>query len=711
LGLPAYDWGGNCIHGVQSRCTESGLCPTSFPNPIGLGAAFNRSVWHGMGAVIGMELRYMYLAQVGEDHASNLPAIGLDCWSPNIGIVREPRWGRNLETPGEDPLVNGAFGAAVTEGLQRGTLDQRFLQAVVTLKHFDANSLEGNWGPGGKITRHTVNAEISAYDLHSTYLPAFKTAVVDGKAKGVMCSYNAVNGVPSCANKFLLTSTLRDAWGFDGYVSSDSGAVKDIIDSHHYTSDWNHTVAAAIDAGCDMQSASWPAGHPWGTGGQFIDYLPGAVRGGFLKESALDDALRHVLSLRFELGLFDPIDDQPYWKLPESTVRSAAHVDRAVDATKQSLVLLKNENNALPFAAGKKVAVVGPHANNRASILGNYLGEICPDDTYDCVQTPFEAIAALNNASGGTTTSADGCDVNSTSTSKMQAAIDAAMDADYIVFFGGLDGTIEREGHDRHDIGLPGMQPVLLGKLVDISEQQGKPLAVVLYHGGIVVLGKTLLGGVPSLISAGYPSFYGAAAMASALFDAPGQANKAPSRFGNTPVTWYSEDGWADAAFDMLNFSMTNGPGRTYRYYDSEGKEGGVDFPFGHGLQYAAFEVSEAAVAKVGGGSVALGWTLTNTGDRASDNVAFCYVTGRDIPAGEPAGAVVKTLVDFQRVSVGKGASADVRFSVGPGDLTMHAADGKEVFFPGRYTVEVVLTSDATETVQIQCTEKQCVKA
>ena len=354
---------------------------------------------------------------------------------------------------------------------------------------------------------------------------------------------------------------------------------------------------------------------------------------------------------------------------------------------------------------------MGPHANNRASILGNYLGEICPDDTYDCVQTPFEAIAALNNASGGTTTSADGCDVNSTSTSKMQAAIDAAMDADYIVFFGGLDGTIEREGHDRHDIGLPGMQPVLLGKLVDISEQQGKPLAVVLYHGGIVVLGKTLLGGVPSLISAGYPSFYGAAAMASALFDAPGQANKAPSRFGNTPVTWYSEDGWADAAFDMLNFSMTNGPGRTYRYYDSEGKEGGVDFPFGHGLQYAAFEVSEAAVAKVGGGSVALGWTLTNTGDRASDNVAFCYVTGRDIPAGEPAGAVVKTLVDFQRVSVGKGASADVRFSVGPGDLTMHAADGKEVFFPGRYTVEVVLTSDATETVQIQCTEKQCVKA
>ena len=183
IGLPAYDWGGNCIHGVQSRCTKSGVCPTSFPNPIGLGATFNRSVWSGMGAVIGMELRYMYLAQVGEDHSSNLPAIGLDCWSPNIGIVREPRWGRNLETPGEDPFVNGAFGAAVTEGLQTGTLDERFLQAVVTLKHFDANSLEGNWGPEGKITRHTVDAKISDYDLHSTYLPAFKASVVEGKPR------------------------------------------------------------------------------------------------------------------------------------------------------------------------------------------------------------------------------------------------------------------------------------------------------------------------------------------------------------------------------------------------------------------------------------------------------------------------------------------------------------------------------------------------
>ena len=177
LGIPEYDWGGNCIHGVQSRCSKDGRCPTSFPNPNGLGATFNRSVWRGMGAVIGIELRSLWLQGVGEDHDSNLPHIGLDCWSPNIGIVRDPRWGRNLETPSEDPSLCGSFGAEVTKGLQESPTDPRFVQAIVTLKHFDANSLEGNWGPRGNLTRHTFDANISMSDLHTTYLPAFKQAV------------------------------------------------------------------------------------------------------------------------------------------------------------------------------------------------------------------------------------------------------------------------------------------------------------------------------------------------------------------------------------------------------------------------------------------------------------------------------------------------------------------------------------------------------
>ena len=185
LGIPEYDWGGNCIHGVQSRCAPDGRCPTSYPNPNTLGSSFNRTVWRKMGEVIGVELRALWVQGVAENHNPALPHIGLDCWSPNIGIVRDPRWGRNLETPSEDPLVCGAFGADVTVGLQNGS-DPRYMQAVVTLKHFDANSLEGDWGPHGEYDRHSFDAKISQYDLFSTYLPAFRKAVTEGGARGVM---------------------------------------------------------------------------------------------------------------------------------------------------------------------------------------------------------------------------------------------------------------------------------------------------------------------------------------------------------------------------------------------------------------------------------------------------------------------------------------------------------------------------------------------
>jgi beta-glucosidase-like glycosyl hydrolase len=193
LGIPEYDWGGNCMHGVQSKCAPDGRCPTSFPNPNNLGASFNETLWKAMGSVIGIELRALWLQNVGEKTTSNLPHIGLDCWSPNIDIQRDPRWGRNMETPSEDPFVCGRYGVAYTLGLQNNSLDDRYLQAVATLKHFDANSLEGywnadgTWGKNAPISRHSVNATISMYDLYSSYLPSFKAAVVEGGAAGIMC--------------------------------------------------------------------------------------------------------------------------------------------------------------------------------------------------------------------------------------------------------------------------------------------------------------------------------------------------------------------------------------------------------------------------------------------------------------------------------------------------------------------------------------------
>jgi beta-glucosidase-like glycosyl hydrolase len=207
-----------------------------------------------MAKVTGIELRALWLSDYGEMHVDNLPHLGLDCWSPNININRDPRWGRNLETPGEDPFLNGEYGAWHTRGLQEGE-DARFLQAIVTLKHYDAYSLEDAGGKPGP-SRHNFNAVVSVGDLAGTYFPAFKAAVRQGNAKGVMCSYNAVNGVPSCANKFLLQDVLRDTWNFSGYVTSDSGAVEDIYAQHHYRNmTAEQGVAAAVKAGCDIDSS------------------------------------------------------------------------------------------------------------------------------------------------------------------------------------------------------------------------------------------------------------------------------------------------------------------------------------------------------------------------------------------------------------------------------------------------------------------------
>ena len=696
LGVPEYDWGANCIHGVQSRCFKD-RCPTSYPNPNTLGAAFNRSIWKSMGAVIGIELRALWVQGVGENHDSGLPHLGLDCWSPNIGIVRDPRWGRNLETPSEDPLVCGSFGSDVTTGLQHGEQrDERFLQAIVTLKHFDANSLEGDWGPKGTITRHTVDANISQYDLFSTYLPAFKQSVLEGDAKGVMCSYNSVNGVPSCANDWLLGTVLRDTWNFSGYVTSDSGAVVDIKESHHYTKDWPTTVAKAIKAGCDVESAPWPRDHPWGTGGPYIQHLPDAVRAGLLPETVIDTALKRTLGLRFELGLFDPIEDQPYWHVPPTEIASPAHLALALDATRQGLVLLQNPK-VLPLTAGGKVAVVGPHTNDRSSILGNYLGQICPESfgSRVCVPTVYEEVRALNLRAGAApqdTVNASGLSsVTSTDPSGIVTAVDAAKAADTIVYVGGLDThNVEREGKDRHNISLPGLQSTLLHELAALR----KPMVIVLFHGGMVTLSPDLLA-MPNvaIVSAGYPGIHGGQALAEALFTSP-KTGPAVNRWGRTPITWYSEAGWKAAAFDMLDFNMAKAPGRTHRYTSA-----GVQWPFGFGLSYSEHTYT---IAQTGG---AVTVDVSNAG-APGDAVVLVFMRpspkAPPIPADEPASHLKQWLIHFARVdAIAQGAKASVTFDLTPAHVTLVDAHGHDVIYPGCYEISAM---DGKTSVEIACT-------
>jgi len=301
------------------------------------------SVIKDMGSVIGVELRSLWLQGVGENVPSHLPAIGLDCWSPNININRDPRWGRNQEVPGEDPYLTSQYGIAYTKGLQEGS-DPRYLQGVSTLKHWAAYSVENYEG----VTRFEFNAVVSPYDLTNTYFVAWKAAVTEGNAMGVMCSYNALNGIPTCADKFL-NDTLRGTFGFKGYVTSDSGAIGCMVSGHHYVPNDVQAAAVSITAGTDINS-----------GNVYLNDLTNALQQKLITEQDIDNALYNAFKIRFLLGLFDPIENQPYWHVPPTAVNTEQSQALNLLSTHQSMVLLQNHGNILPFKKRKECSCIGP---------------------------------------------------------------------------------------------------------------------------------------------------------------------------------------------------------------------------------------------------------------------------------------------------------------------------------------------------------------
>mmetsp|Transcript_54586 Transcript_54586/g.130224 ORF Transcript_54586/g.130224 Transcript_54586/m.130224 type:complete len:930 (+) Transcript_54586:138-2927(+) len=707
LGIPEYDWGANCIHGVQSRCRER--CPTTFPNPNAQGAAWNRSLWQDMAAVTGKELRALWLADVGEFHtAKNTPHLGLDCWSPNININRDPRWGRNLETPGEDPYLNGEYGKVHTVGLQYGE-DRRYLQAVVTLKHFAAYSLEDSGGGKGMPTRHSFDAVVSKADLAGTYFKAFKTSVREGGAKGVMCSYNSINGVPSCANSLLLKDALRDAWNFSGYVTSDTGAVRDVYAEHWTNLTAVEGAAAAVKAGCDIDSSG--SGDEYGP---YKDKLTVAVHTGLLEQADVDQLLRRTLRMRFELGLFDPIHDQPYWTY-SVTDNVATQESEALSrfATKQGIVLLKNELvngvKALPLqqAQGTTVAVLGPHALAQQSLVGNYLGQICPDklDSFDCVETPATAVQQRTR---NTIVVEPGCDLFGSSTKGIPAAVEAATahDVSAVILFVGLatqgnDEYAEREGHDRTTLELPGVQMQLIQKVVE-AVNNVKPVVVVLINGG--ALGVDWLkeaGNSHAVIEAFYPGRYGADAIVGAIFGEYSPGGKLP--YSVMPANYVKE-------VDFLNMSMNAGTGRTYRFY-----EGTPLWPFGWGLSYTKFQLTFAKAAAdstsglrtafIDGMEVRI--TVKNVGQMEGDEVVQAYFVPEDVSVVAPAPLPKRQLFDFERVHLEPGQSRTLTFKVPATALALADAHGNLVSAPGRYRLLFTNGVDASIQKSIQLHGKE----
>jgi beta-glucosidase len=354
LNVPSYDWWSEALHGVARNGT------TEFPEPIGLGATFDAPAIHEMATVIGIEGRIKHVQAVRAGKSGIFE--GLDFWAPNINIFRDPRWGRGQETYGEDPFLTARMGVAFVTGMQGD--DPRYYRAISTPKHFAVHS-------GPEPTRHTADVAVSKHDELDTYLPAFRAAVTEAKADSVMCAYNSINGQPACANEFLLQDQLRGKWGFQGYVVSDCGAVVDIFAGHHFKPTQPESSAISLQRGMDNECIDFTTDIK-----DDHDYRPyvDAVKQGFLKESEIDVALTRLFTARMKLGMFDPPEMVPYTKIDEKLLDSAAHRALARKLANESMVLLKNDGTLPLKTSGIKIAVVGPLADQKRPLLGNYNG-------------------------------------------------------------------------------------------------------------------------------------------------------------------------------------------------------------------------------------------------------------------------------------------------------------------------------------------------
>ena len=644
LGVPPYNWWNEALHGVA----RAGVA-TVFPQAIGLAGTWDTDLHFRMASAISDEARAKYNGAIARGNHGQY--FGLDFWSPNINIFRDPRWGRGQETYGEDPYLTGCMAVAFIKGMQGD--DPRYLKVVATAKHLAVHS-------GPESLRHVFDARPSPYDLQDTYLPAFEAAVRQGHVRSVMGAYNSVNGVPACASAFLLQETLRDQWGFQGYVVSDCGAIGDIFGGHHYAHDAAEAAADAVRAGCDLACDS------------AYDALGDAVRRGLIREDELDRSVKRLFTARFDLGMFDPPAMVPFSAIRPGVNDSPPHRALAAQVARESIVLLKNDRNLLPLAkSAASIAVIGPNANDARVLLGNYNG-----DTSHGV-TILEGISRKLGP-GATVGYERGCDVLSSSKIGFDAAVALAQKSDLVIVVMGISQRVEGEegsggiSGDRTDLGLPGVQNDLLQSLV----ATGKPVVLVLLNASALAV-NWASDHVPAIVEAWYPGEEGGTAVADVLF---GDYNPA----GRLPITFYRSP---DGLPPLTDYAMK---GRTYRYYP-----GKPLYPFGFGLSYTQFDYSNLRLPQtVIASQASVTVTVRNAGSRAGDEVAELYL--RPVPAqggsrliapDQPMPRLV--LAGFQRVHLNPGESKDVSFSLTPYQLHLVNAKGERTLDPGQWQVFV----------------------
>ncbi|KAB2009901.1 hypothetical protein ES319_D10G197800v1 [Gossypium barbadense] len=551
LGIQGYEWWSEALHGVSNvgpGTKFGGAFPgaTSFPQVITTAASFNESLWEQIGRVVSDEARAMY----------NGGMAGLTYWSPNVNIFRDPRWGRGQETPGEDPVLAGKYAANYVRGLQSPTGIR--LKVAACCKHYTAYDLD-NWNG---VDRYHFNARVSKQDLADTYDVPFKSCVVEGKVASVMCSYNQVNGKPTCADPDLLKGTIRGQWGLSGYIVSDCDSVGVMYDTQHFTATPEESAAAAIKAGLDLDCGPFLAIH--------TDL---AVRRGLLAEADVDLALANTITIQMRLGMFDGEPSaQPYGNLGPRDVCTPAHQQLALEAARQGIVLLKNSGSLpLSTARHRTVAVIGPNSDVTVTMIGNYAGVACG------YTSPLQGISRYARTIHQAGCSDVACDTNNL----FGAAEVAAHKADATVLVMGLDQSIEAEFRDRVGLLLPGRQQELVSRVARAS--RGPTVLVLMSGGPIDVSFAKNDPRVSAIIWAGYPGQAGGTAIADVLF---GTTNPG----GKLPMTWYPQDYVAKVPMTNMGMRPSRGyPGRTYRFY-----KGSVVFPFGHGLSYTSFKHSLA---------------------------------------------------------------------------------------------------------------------
>jgi beta-glucosidase len=645
LGIKKYNWWNEALHGVARAGTA-----TVFPQAIGMAATFDEDLMEKVGDAVSTEARAKFNLQQREKDSDIYK--GLTFWAPNVNIFRDPRWGRGHETFGEDPYLTSRLGVRYIEGLQGH--DEKYLKVAACAKHFAVHS-------GPEALRHEFNAVANEQDMRETYLPAFKACVQEAKVEAVMGAYNRTNGVPCCGNHRLLIDILRDEWGFEGHVTSDCWAIKDFHEGHHVTSNAQESAAMAMDNGCDLNC------------GSLFEYLVQGVKEGLVDESRIDEAVINLFTSRMKLGSFDNNDDNPYDNIPYSVVDSKDMRELNREVSTKTIVLLKNEDNILPLNKDKihTIGVIGPNADSRNALVGNYEG------TASRYVTVLEGIQDYVGDDVRVLYS-QGCHLYKDRTSNLAEQNDresevrgVCSESDVIVAVMGMDATLEGEegdtgneygSGDKPNLKLPGLQHDML----KVAKEYGKPVILVVLCGSATAL-TWEQDNLDAIIQGWYPGAQGGRAIADIIF-----GEKNPQ--GKLPVTFYRT---TEELPDFEDYSMK---GRTYRYMTGEAL-----YPFGYGLSYTDYEYSDVSFVGTPDykNGVDIKFTVKNTGKYNGTETVQVYVKSKK------EGTPNAQLKGIKKVELGIGETKSQSVHLSPEAFMLYDENGKQHFTEEGYVISI----------------------